>query len=111
MQKISTKEIVYRKDLYPRFNPNQEVIEKYSQSIEQLPPIMVNQNHILIDGFHRWKAHELAGLTEINCEIVQTESELAVKIMAYKINSTHGLQLSTPEKKHRRTRYYTRRNK
>ena len=91
-------DIVYRKDLYPRFEPSHKTIQKYSESIEFLPPILVNQDNILIDGFHRWKAHELAEVTEIKTEVVQA-TEQEVKILAYKTNSIHGLQLTRAEKK------------
>ena len=94
-----TKDIVYRPDLYPRLSPNQEVISKYAESIELLPPIAINQNNILIDGYHRLKAHERAGIEEIEVEIIQTESEADALKLAYKYNSVHGLQLSTDEKK------------
>ena len=91
-------EIVFREDLYPRFEPNQKIIQKYSESIEFLPPIKINQNNILIDGFHRWKAHQLAKIEKINVEIIKTGSEFELKIMAYQLNSIHGFQLNTDEK-------------
>ena len=56
---IKTTDIIYREDLYPRFQPNQTIIQKYSDSIEHLPPIKLDQHNILIDGFHRWKAFQL----------------------------------------------------
>jgi hypothetical protein len=96
---MKIKEIIYREDLYPRFEPNQNMIQKYSDSVEQLPPIKVNQNNILIDGFHRWKAFQLAGRTEIPHEVVNTESEKELKQMAYQLNSNHGLQLTSDEKR------------
>ena len=99
MKKINTQEIIFRDDLYPRFEPSQETIQKYSDSIDQLPPIKVNQNNILIDGFHRWKAYLLSGINDIPCEIVKTESEKELKKLAYQYNSNHGLQLKNDEKK------------
>ncbi len=99
IRKIPIKDIVFRKDLYPRFEPDQKTIEKYSNSVEYLPPIKINQDNILIDGFHRWKAHELAGLTEIEAEVINTESDAELKILSYETNSTHGLQLTSDEKK------------
>ena len=99
MNKINVSEIVYREDLYPRFEPSQATIQKYAYSIEHLPPIKVNQVHILIDGFHRWKAHQLAGETEIAYEIIETESEKQLKKFAYQLNANHGLQLKSDEKK------------
>lgn len=97
--KIKTQDIIYREDLYPRFEPDQATIQKYSESIEYLPPIKINQNNILIDGFHRWKAILLAGETEILYEIIETSSEKELKRLAYQLNSNHGLQLGNDEKK------------
>jgi ParB-like chromosome segregation protein Spo0J len=68
--------VQFRQDLYPRFEPNQALIQKYSDSIGFLPPIKINQHNILIDGFHRWKAYQLAGLAEIPCEVTETASEI-----------------------------------
>ena len=96
---MKTNEIKFREDLYPRFEPNQQAIERYSNSIEYLPPIIINHNNILIDGFHRWKAHQLAKQDEIKVEIIETASEQEVKKLAYKLNSIHGLQLTDDEKK------------
>lgn len=96
---IAVSKIIFREDLYPRFEANQALIQRYSDSIEQLPPIKINQNNILIDGFHRWKAHQLAGETEIAIEVIKTTSEKELKRMAYQLNSNHGLQLSGDEKR------------
>ena len=98
-KKITATEIAFREDLYPRFEPNQVQIQKYSESIEFLPPIKINQNNILIDGFHRWKAHLIAGIQEIPFEVIETDSEKELKMLAYKMNSHHGLQLKSDEKK------------
>jgi hypothetical protein len=99
MQRIKCSEVVYREDLYPRFRPNQATIQKYSESIEFLPPIKLNQANILIDGFHRWKAHQLAEIADISFECIETESEKQLKSLAYRLNCNHGLQLSQEEKK------------
>lgn len=97
--KININNVVYRDDLYPRFEANQALIQKYANSIEHLPPIKINQNNILIDGYHRWKAHQLDGKSEIEVEVIQTVSEKELKRMAYQLNSNHGLQLSNDEKR------------
>ena len=96
--KVKLSEIQFRKDLYPRIEFKQDIVEKYSNAIEFLPPIKINQNNILIDGWHRWKAHQLAEKDEIEVEIIQVESEKELKKLAYKWNSNHGLQLSNKEK-------------
>ena len=97
--KVSVKDIAFREDLYPRFEANQALIQNYANSIEHLPPIKINQNNILIDGFHRWKAHQLEGVSEIKVEVIQTASEKELKKLAYQLNSNHGLQLSNDEKR------------
>lgn len=91
--------IVFRSDLYPRFNPDQKLIERYAQSVEFLPPILINQADILIDGYHRLKAHQIAGARKITCQVRQTASEKELKRLAYQFNSHHGLQLSDDEKR------------
>lgn len=98
-KRINTKDIVFRDDLYPRFEANQALIQRYANSIEHLPPIKINQNNVLIDGYHRWKAHQLEGETEIKVEMIETASEKELKRLAYQLNSNHGLQLSNDEKR------------
>lgn len=98
METIKVSEIVFREDLYPRFEPNQSIIQKYANSLEYLPPIKINQNRILIDGFHRWKAHQLNGEPEIKVELIKTKSEAELEKLAYQLNSIHGLQLTNDEK-------------
>lgn len=97
-REIPINGVVFREDLYPRFEPDQALIQKYAYCLEQLPPIKVNQNMILIDGFHRWKAHQLEKKETIKAEVIELPSEEALMIMAFKTNSTHGQQL-TPEEK------------
>ena len=96
--KINATEVIYREDLYPRFEPDQATIQKYSDSTDSLPPVKLNQNNILIDGFHRWKAFQLAGIESIPYELIETESEKQLKKLAYQLNSHHGLQLNSKEK-------------
>ena len=47
MEKL-INEIQVRDDLYPRFEPNQSLIQRYAYSIEHLPPIKIDQHNILI---------------------------------------------------------------
>lgn len=95
---IKTSEIVYRKDLYPRFEPDPKTIQQYAECLEQLPPIEVDQHGILIDGYHRWKAHETARSEEVPCVVTQVASEQELFMLAVKRNAKHGKQLSTKEK-------------
>jgi len=99
IKKVKIEGIIFREDLYPRFEPNQQLIKKYSESLEYLPPIKIDQHNILIDGFHRLKAHELIKENSIKVEIIEVKSERELKQLAYKWNSNHGLQLTNEEKK------------
>jgi len=58
-------DVTIRLDLYPRFEPDKEVIERYTDVVDSLPPIILNQNLVLVDGYHRWQAHKQAGKTTI----------------------------------------------
>lgn len=93
------KDIIFREDLYPRFETKQNLIQQYAHSIDYLPPIRISQQNILIDGWHRLKAHELESKQLINVEVIQVASEKELKQLAYRFNSNHGLQLSQEEKR------------
>jgi len=95
---MKVADVVYRKDLYPRFKEDQQTIQRYACAIDKLPPIKVNQNNILIDGYHRLQAHVLNKIGEINADVITTESEKQLKRLAYEYNSKHGMQLKTEEK-------------
>lgn len=93
-------EIVWRKDLYPRFEPNPITIDQYAESIEVLPPIEINQHNELIDGYHRWTAHKVAKAETIAVTVTVTESDKHFMRLAVERNAAHGLQLSVAEKKY-----------
>jgi DNA modification methylase len=103
---IKTADIVYREDLYPRFKPNAQAIQRYAENIEMLPPIEVNQDGILIDGYHRWKAHETAKLEAVPCVVTKTASDMELLMLAIKRNASHGQQLTSEEKKKYAVRFW-----
>lgn len=108
--KIETRrvdEIIWRKDLYPRFEPNPTVIDQYAESLDELPPIEVNQHNELIDGYHRWTAHKVAKAETIAVVVTHTESDKQFLRLAIERNARHGLQLSSAEKKHFVLEMYT----
>lgn len=104
---IDVSAVVYREDLYPRFEPNPATIQQYSESIDQLPPIELNQRNELIDGYHRWTAHKKAGLKTIQATITHTASDRELLLLAIRRNATHGLQLTNEEKKSKVLELYT----
>jgi len=114
MENIETRkvdEIVFREDLYPRFNPDPPTIQRYAEDIEVLPPILINQRNELIDGYHRWTAHKKVKAEEIKVKVVETKSDREVLELAIKTNATHGLQLSRDDKRNMALKLYTGDNK
>lgn len=93
-------EIIWRKDLYPRFKPNPAKIQEYAENIERLPPIEIDQHNILIDGYHRLKAHETVKAQEIAVTVTEIKSEADLERLAVERNSQFGMQLTQDEKKH-----------
>lgn len=99
MNSIKTSAVIFRKDLYPRLKPDPAKIQTYAADSDQLPPIEINQDNILIDGYHRLKAHETNKADKIACIITQTESDAHISLLAVQRNAKHGLQLSQDDKK------------
>jgi hypothetical protein len=91
--------VVYREDLYPRSATSHEKVAEYADTLEQLPPIEVNQHYILIDGWHRWMAHKKEGRETIRTRLTETSSERQLKFLAGSRNSQHGWMLAQEEKK------------
>jgi len=91
-------EIKWRKDLYPRTNPDPIIIQKYAEDLEVLPPIEINQHNEIIDGYHRWIAHKKKKAKTISVIITQTASDIELLRFAITRNSTHGLQLNNDDK-------------
>jgi len=99
---VKLDKIIINKELYPRIETNEETIVKYSEVLEVLPPIIINQDNVLIDGLHRLKAHERHDRTivdTIKCIVEKTKDDTELMLRAIELNSTHGLQLSYKEKR------------
>lgn len=97
--KIQTSKVEIVNDLYPRSQLDTKKIQEYSENIEVLPPIEVNQNNVLIDGAHRLSAFKHAKVDEIPFIVTHTNSEAELFLLALKRNAIHGLQLSMADKK------------
>ena len=75
---IKITEIIFNQDFYPRDeSQSPEKVNEYALSIAdgKFPPILIDQNNNLLDGWHRWKAAGKAGLEELEAETLDT-SEL-----------------------------------
>lgn len=106
IKQIKVKDIVFREDLYPRIEHDQQKAQEYADNIEQLPPIWVNQHNELIDGKHRLIAYQLAEVESINVEVHETKSDDHLLELAIETNAKHGLQLSQSDKRKMAIRLY-----
>jgi len=103
---VALSDVVFRDDLYPRVEHNQQKAQEYSQIIELLPPIELNQHNELIDGRHRCIAHQLDERKEIVAIITETRSDEHLLELAIQTNASHGLQLSQADKRKMAIRLY-----
>ena len=80
---------------------DQDVIQDYSEILEQLPPVVVFEDegtYWLADGFHRLKAALFAGRDRIRCEVRKGTRRDAV-LFAVGANATHGLRRSNGDRR------------
>jgi len=96
---LKVSDIIWREDLYPRFEPVPAIIQKYAEDIDQLPPVEVNQSNELIDGYHRWTAHKKENRETIKAFVTITESDRHFARLAMRRNSRHGFHINNKEKK------------
>ncbi len=95
---LPVTEVEFREDLYPRDLADSQLIDHYAEILERLPPIRVNQDNILIDGYHRWKAHDQKKVETIKVEVIETVDEKELRKLSFEFNSKHGKQLRREEK-------------
>jgi ParB-like chromosome segregation protein Spo0J len=103
---IPVETVVFRDDLYPRLETSATTVQKYAEDLDVLPPIEINQNHELIDGWHRWTAHKKAKAETIRTFVTKTKSDGELLELAIERNATHGLQLSQADKRDMARRVY-----
>jgi len=104
-RKISISQIQFVAEHYPRSETDNDVINQYRLNLGGLPPITVNRDYILVDGYHRLLAHKIEGKTEISCEVLDVPGNQVLK-EAIRRNASHGWQLRPAEKKSLALRVY-----
>lgn len=95
---IKCNNVRFVKELYPRLKPHDDVVERYRDALDQLPPIIVARGGILVDGYHRWQAHVREELDDINVEDLGDLSDAEIIRESIKRNATHGQQLTRQDK-------------
>lgn len=125
IKRVALDDIIIRYDLYPRLpqsnidsSQSSQAVESYKLAIEDLPPIVINQDNILIDGWHRWEAYKLMlediqdefvdaevktskgfDPSEVEVFVVETKSEAHLLLMAAARNSIGYVPMSRQEKR------------
>lgn len=100
-RKVKIKEL--KMNLFVRKALNQDhaiYLGELLESGQQLPPIKINPEKIVIDGRHRIEAHELAGRDEIDAEVLDFHSEAELIAEAYKANVGGALPPTREDTEH-----------
>jgi len=87
------------KALYPRLKPSDHVIERYRDAIDNLPPIVIANDGVLVDGYHRWQAHQREDRDTIEVEDLGQLTDDEIFNESIRRNATSGEQLSQADKK------------
>jgi len=108
LKTLPVADVIFRDDVYPRIDKAPAKVDQYRTSLDQLPPIEVNQHNELIDGWHRWTAYREEGREQIKCVVTNTRDDGHFFELAVRRNSDHGLQLNQREKRNAGRRIYRR---
>ena len=94
--KIKLSDIIFREDIYARIDKDQALISKYAENAESIVNsanrILISQDNILIDGWHRWKAFErVYGKDfELDVDMFLTDNTDLIELESYAANQKHG---------------------
>jgi DNA-binding transcriptional regulator YdaS (Cro superfamily) len=95
---IRTDDVRFVKELYPRLKPHDDVVERYRDALENLPPIAVARDGVLVDGYHRWQAHVREGAETISAVNLGNLTDAEIIRESIKRNASHGQQLTRQDK-------------
>lgn len=91
-------DVRFVKELYPRLKPIDDVIERYRDSLENLPAIVIARDGVLVDGYHRWQAHVREKVDVIRVENLGNLTDAEIIRESIQRNARHGQQLSRQDK-------------
>lgn len=98
--KIRIDEITLADDINIRQELRQDVVDRYAEILDDLPPIQLwrpNGKLLLADGWHRIAAATQIGRIEIEAEIHEGDRTEAI-VAAIVANTRHGIPLSMAER-------------
>ena len=92
-------DVVLRDDLDPRLGDrDDDLIAQYADIFDALPPIEINQQNELIDGWHRVRAAKHANRTEIAYVVVETKDDDDLADKMWESNLRHGVQYTRAQR-------------
>ncbi len=91
-------DIVFHEKYYPRLVTDDATVERYSKCLDELPPVLLNQDGWLIDGKHRVDAHVLAGRDRICAVREYTDSVVSFITLSCRLNVVHGKPLDVQDR-------------
>lgn len=97
-QTIPTGSVRFVKELYPRLKPHDDVVERYRDALDNLPPIVIARDGVLVDGYHRWQAHVREGVEQIQAVDLGNLTDAEIVRESIRRNATHGQQLTRSDK-------------
>lgn len=98
MSKFPIAQVVFDLDIYPRTAWTEATIDRYEENLragEVLPPIVLEEGtNRLLDGLHRYKAHQKLGLAEIDVTFDVIPADTSPKLYAASLSARHGDRMS-----------------
>ena len=107
METRKIDEIIWREDLYPRFEPNPSVIQKYAEDVELLPPVEVNQHNDFFVGYLGCTPQKNNKQENFLVLVTDKKSDRQFARLAMQRNAMHGYHISNAEKKDWLLTWYT----
>ncbi len=104
LRDLSITEITADPDCQLRAACSSVTVQEYAEALAAgatFPPVIVfsdGDSYWLSDGFHRFEAHQSAGLAEINAEI-RDGNQRDAKLFAAGANADHGLRRTQADKR------------
>lgn len=102
IRRVPLADVKFIQDVYPREKPNTSTIEQYVDALRDgagFPPIDLDKDGlVLLDGYHRLRAHQEIGAEMIEARIIDLEG-IPRLLYAAGLNSIHGDRISMAEKR------------
>ena len=85
----------------PRFGEERdpELVASYAEVLDDLPPIVIDQDNHILDGVHRYEAHLLAGRDTIEVKRHRMKHKGEAFILSVQANATFGKALTTKNRR------------